>query len=117
MQVRYAEFLLEHASVGTLCVFGACGRPPFGLQAGVSDACADRGREPFSDMDVQCRGHAFAEFAVGIVFAEIDIYTAGDADEDVVEKAVRFIGAAHDARLPFSCSVAVRLTMIKRAIR
>ena len=50
-------------------------------------------------MDVQCRGHAFAEFAVGIVFAEIDIYTAGDADEDVVEKAVRFIGAAYDAVL------------------
>ena len=24
-----------------------------------------------------CRGHAFAEFAVGVVFAEIDIYTAG----------------------------------------
>lgn len=57
------------------------------------------GVKPFSDMDVQCRGHAFAEFAVGVVFAEIDIYTAGDADEDVVEKAVRFIGAAYDAVL------------------
>ena len=105
MQVRYAEFLLEHASVGTLCVFGACGRPPFGLQAGVSDAGADRGGEPFSDMDVQCRGHAFAEFAVGVVFAEIDIYTAGDADEDVVEKAVRFIGAAYDAVLRIAIAV------------
>lgn len=79
--------------------------PPFGLQAGVSDAGADRGGEPFSDMDVQCRGHAFAEFAVGVVFAEIDIYTAGDADEDVVEKAVRFIGAAYDAVLRIAVAV------------
>ena len=56
-------------------------------------------------MDVQCGGEALPEFTPGVVFAEIEVYTACDTDEDVVEQAVGFIGAAHDVVLGVAVAV------------
>ena len=56
-------------------------------------------------MNVQRRSQPFAEFSLRVVLAEIEVYTSGDADEDVVEKAVRFIGTAHDAVLRIAIAV------------
>ena len=99
MQVHYAEFFLEQGAVGALGIDRSGGRPAFGLKARVSDTRTDRRREPFTDMDVQRRGQAFTEFTFGIVLAEIEVYTTGDSDENIIEKAIGFIRTAYNAVL------------------
>lgn len=94
---------------GALGVDRIGGGPAFGLQPGISDAGADRGSEPFSGVDVQRRGQPFAEFTLRIVLSEIEVYTAGDTDEDIVEEPVGFIGAAHDAALRIAVFFFLRL--------
>ena len=109
MEVHHAEFLLEQVAVGALGIERIGGGPAFGLQSGISDAGADRGSEPFSGVDVQRRSQPFAEFTLRIVLAEIEVHTAGDADENIVEQPVGFVRAAHDAALRIAVFFLLRL--------
>lgn len=51
----------------------------------------------------------FAEFTLRIVLSEIEVYTAGDTDEDIVEEPVGFIGTTHDAALRIAVFFFLRL--------
>lgn len=108
MQVRHAELLLKPVAVLLFRVHGSGGSPAFGLQSGVPDARADRGGEPFADVNVQRRSQPFAEFSLRVVLAEIEVYTSGDADENVVGEPVGFVGAAYDAVLRIPVAVLLR---------
>ena len=59
-------------------------------------------------MNVQRRSQPFAEFSLRVVLAEIEVYTSGDADEDVVGEPVGFVGAAYDAVLRIPVAVLLR---------
>ena len=105
MQVHHAEFLPEQAAVGTLGIERSGGGPAFGLQTRVTDARADRRREPFADVDVQRRGQTFAEFSFGVVLTEIEIHPSGHSDENIIEKAIGLIRAPYDAVLRIPVAV------------
>ena len=71
-------------------------RPAFSVDARIANTGTDRGGEPLADVHVERRGKTFAELSIRIVLSMIDIHTARDADEDVVEETVGFIGPAHN---------------------
>ena len=42
------------------------------------------------------------------MFAEIEVYTSGDTDEDIIEKTIGFIRTAYDAVLRIPVAVLLR---------